>query len=184
MPVVIDNESIFDIYQVYTGGLRNEEELTQKQFVEAVQYAEKLGMPRQNIGLTSGNTRYGAELGVLLIGTDLLPLSERSDNPNSNISWRGTLAHEIVGHKEACEAGRALLTSEDMLMARNGELSKEEVYYKEALDEAQASVRAAKFAPDLSDIERQDLMDDAIARLSKRNIVYKDVTSKLYLEKR
>lgn len=40
------------------------------------------------------------------------------------------------------------------------------------LEEAQASIRAAKFGIDLTDEERQDLMQDAMDRLQNNKIDY------------
>ena len=52
-----------------------------------------------------------------------------------------------------------------------------------ALDEAQASIRAARFAPGLSSIERYTLLRDAIARLRKQNITIREVRHLLFINR-
>jgi len=47
--------------------------------------------------------------------------------------------------------------------------------YKTALDESQASIRVARFAPDLTLSERYTLIRDAINRLKKANLKINDV---------
>ncbi|ASR49360.1 hypothetical protein B4V02_22955 [Paenibacillus kribbensis] len=51
-----------------------------------------------------------------------------------------------------------------------------------ALDEAQASIRAARFAPDLASIERMTLLRDAITRLKSADLRIRDVKGVLYIE--
>jgi hypothetical protein len=128
-----------DFIRVSTDGRRNEEPLTDGQKEEAKAYAVSLGMPEGRIFFSGNiNTAYLPDLDALFIGTDVLPLRERGEDPNSNVSLKGAIAHEVVGHREADLQGR---TQPDRL-----------------LEDVQASVRAARFAPDLSDIERCDLL--------------------------
>jgi len=154
-----------DFRRANTGGLRNEVPLTEEQKAEAVGYAMFLGMPRDKINIVEHCfTGYAQNWDILTIGTDVLPLGKRTKNPNSNISLKGTIAHEIVGHRDAKCGG---FTQTDGL-----------------LEEAQASIRAARFAPDLSRIERIDLLKDGIYRLNKRNIRIRSVKNKLHINER
>jgi hypothetical protein len=75
--------------------------------------------------------------------------------------------HELVGHREAALAGRT-----------HGSL---------ALEEAQASIRAARFAPGLSSTERVTLLRDAISRLQNAPngpIRVRNVRDSLYIQNR
>jgi hypothetical protein len=154
-----------DFRRVSTGGRRNEKPLTEKRKEEARVYAVSLGMPDEMIFFLDNTlTGYGTVFDDLVIGTDVLPLSRRSKVPNDNISLRGVIAHEIVGHRETVLSGR----SQDV----------------KVLDEAQASIRAARFAPDLSRQERMDLLKDGICRLRDEGIKLRDVRSKLHINER
>jgi len=121
---------------------------------------------------------------LLIIGTDVLPLPERTDNPNSNISWRGAVSHEVIGHREAYKTNRGILTKEDKLNKMEGTIDSKIYKYKEILDEAQASIRASKFDSNLSETEQQDLLDDALIRLKKNGINYEDIKEKLAINER
>ncbi|MCL2219968.1 MAG: hypothetical protein FWC23_07475 [Chitinispirillia bacterium] len=154
-----------DFRNVYTGGRRNEEELTAEQYGEAKAYAVLLGMPEDRIAYGSYElTCYGPMLDILLIGTDVLPGNKRSKDPNNNVSLKGTIAHEIIGHREAWLKG---LTQPIHV-----------------LEEAQASIRAARFAPNLDRSDRIDLIRDAIYRLHKRGISLRMVKDKLNINER
>jgi hypothetical protein len=109
------------------------------------------------------NTGYANIFGeeTLYIGTDVLPASGRGLAANSRISMRGALAHELVGHRAAGLAGRT------QAMA--------------VLEEAQASIRAARFAPGLSRAERFTLLRDAVTRLRAQQIRVGDVRSALWI---
>ncbi|WP_397347495.1 hypothetical protein [Paenibacillus polymyxa] len=91
------------------------------------------------------------------------------------MSAKATIAHEIVGHYEAYKVGRAfeLYDVAPDAFKRNF-----------ALDEAQASIRAARFAPDLTSIERMTLLRDAITRLKSADLRIGDVKGELYIEER
>ncbi len=56
--------------------------------------------------------------------------------------------------------------------------------YNLALDEAQASIRAGRFAPNLTISERLTLIKDRIMRLKKQGIKIRDVRDKLDILKR
>jgi hypothetical protein len=153
-----------DFRQVDTDGLRNEEPLTEEQYALAKAYAVLLGMPEGSIRLADGETGYLSGFDILKIGTDVLPLGNRSKNPNSNLSLKGSIAHEIVGHRDAYLGG---FTQGDNL-----------------LEEVQASIRAARFAPDLNRQERIDLIKDGIYRLYIRGKSIRNVKNNLHISKR
>jgi hypothetical protein len=106
---------------------------------------------------------------MLQIGTDAFPASKPlglgTKTANSRITMNGTIAHELVGHREACLAGRAFEPAS-------------------ALDEAQASIRAARFGIGLTSTERSALLRDAINRLNNVGIKIRDVKDILYIQKR
>ena len=154
-----------DFKMADTGGLRNEEPLTVEQKEQVLEYATSLGMQAdQIVFIDHGLTAYGGEYDVLKIGTDVVPLNKRISNPNSNISLKGTIAHELIGHREAHLNG---FTQADDL-----------------LEEIQASIRAARFAPGLSRLERVDLLKDGIYRLNKRGTSIRSVKHKLHIDRR
>lgn len=150
--------------KVNTGGRRNEVPLTEKQFAEVKQYAISLGMPEERIYYVDYDcTGYGDSFDLLRIGTDVFPSNQRQKSANCNISMHGAIAHELIGHRKAALAGKT--------------------HPDEILEEAQASIRAAKFTPDLSDSERITLFRDAITRLKNNGIKLKDVKNDLYVFK-
>ena len=51
-----------------------------------------------------------------------------------------------------------------------------------ALEEAQASIRAARFAPNLTPLERYTLLRDGINRLKQKGIKIREVRHLLYIE--
>lgn len=148
--------------KVNTGGRRNEVPLTEKQYAEVKQYAVSLGMPEDRIYYVDYDcTGYGSSFDLLRIGTDVFPSSQHQKNANSNISMHGAIAHELIGHRKAALVGKT--------------------HPNEILEEAQASIRAAKFTPNLSDSERITLYRDAIARLKNNGIKLKAVKNDLYI---
>jgi hypothetical protein len=154
-----------DFRQVSTGGLRNEKPLTGEQKGQVKTYAISLGMPEYKIYFTNDSlTRYGLDLDFLIVGTDVLPLDGRVRNPNTNLSWKCAIAHEVVGHRDA--------------NLKNWTLP------DELLDDVQASIRAARFTPDLSDTERCDLIKDAIYRLHKRSKLLRPIKHLLHIDRR
>lgn len=139
---------------IYTGGKRNEVKLTYEQRKECLEYIELLGFKHDVSFSEYSNTafvssRQGDRYCRLVIGTDVYP-GASSVNPNDQISFRGAIAHEVVGHYDA--------------WIGNFECDN---YY---IDEAQASIRAARYAPNLTSIERLILIKDGLCRLKKGNI--------------
>jgi hypothetical protein len=115
--------------KIETGGIRNEQSLTQKQIQAAIDFAVSLGMPADNISYSDNYyTGYNPEYDILLIGTDLYPVSDYSQSigkANSRVSWKGAIAHELVGHREAALKCFSQTDRE--------------------FEETQASIRAARF---------------------------------------
>lgn len=101
----------------------------------------------------------GEKFHYLVIGTDAYPIEGNNNSANERITVRGCMAHEVIGHYEAWKKGT---TQNNMI-----------------LEEAQASIRAAKFGIDLTDEERQDLMQDAMDRLQNNKIDYEKIKNKL-----
>lgn len=160
-----DKSAIMNTKQVSTGGLRNEKPLTERQIKENMEYAILLGMPKEQIRYGEHyNTAYGSEFDMLYIGTDVYPSTKNNQGANSRISNKGAIAHEIIGHRET---------------ALNGMVQADDV-----LDEIQASIRAARFAPELTKSERFTLLRDAAERAKKNKIRLRDVKDKLYIKKR
>ena len=149
---------------VNTGGKRNEEPLTDAQITEAMTYAALQGYKGEIHYSDHSNTSFhgsteGEEYCYLVIGTDAYPTSNNNGTANERISVNGCMAHEVVGHYETWKKGT--------------------VNKVEVLDEAQASIRAAKFGVDLSDDERQTLLQDAYDRLEAAGIAFEDVKDEL-----
>lgn len=141
--------------------LRNSNPLTDQEVENCMAYAESLGMPREKMAYSENYfTGYNENLDLLLIGTDAYPRTDL-DHPNSMISYKGAMAHEIVGHREAFIRGHTLFKSGDVL------------------DEAQASIRASRFAPGLSQKERQTLLDDAESRLRGAGYTLSEIEDRL-----
>jgi len=146
-----------------TGGRRNEKPLTYEQFNHAKEYAVSLGVSERDV-IYEPDTPTCYAFGTLVIGTDVVPLPERSKHPNDNISIKGGIAHEIVGHREAELSGRSQSVK--------------------PMEEAQASIRAARFAPGLSLGERIDLIRDGINRLHNAKFSLREVKNTLFINER
>ena len=170
----VDNIGIIDTggdnlqnYKVDTGGLRNEEPLTQKQIDEAKDFAINLNMPKELIAYSDNYiTGYNPDFDILLIGTDLYPKTNAAydtKTANSRVSWKSALGHEIIGHREAA---LKKWTQSDKIF-----------------EEVQASIRATRFTPDLSEIERITLLRDAVSRLSA-GIKIRDIKDILHISER
>lgn len=163
-----EDSGIMDTRRVDTGGHRNEQPLDEKQVNKCIDYVRSLGFEHDIAYSNYSNTAFvgsmeGEKYCRLVIGTDVLP----GINPklaNEKISWRGALAHEIVGHYEAWDKGFT--------------------HPIEAIEEAQASIRAARFAPELSKSERYDLLRDGLTRLKNAGIRLSDVRAEMYISKR
>ena len=160
---------------VDTGGLRGELPLTNSQKEQILQYIKLLseGAPK-NVGIIRWvddrqlNTGYSPGLDLLQIGSDVMPANlprgQGTLTANTRITWKGSIAHELVGHREAALAGK----TQSQL----------------PLEEAQASIRAARFAPSLTSTERYTLLRDAIARLDKAGIKIRQVKHLLQIDNR
>lgn len=131
-------------------------------------YALSLGVPAEAIKVSeSMNTSYRHTFGIeiLYIGTDVMPNPAHRDYPtnaNLRISMKGAIAHEVVGHRAAELRGK---THPDPL-----------------LEEAQASIRAARFAPDLTQLERIALLRDAAERLHRAGLRISEVRDKIWID--
>lgn len=110
------------------------------------------------------NTSYKLLFGQdrLYIGTDVLPSDKKGLPANSRVSMKGAVAHEVVGHREAEIAGKTQANA--------------------VLEEAQASIRAARFAPNLSGRERITLIRDALERLNKAGYKIREVKEGLWIK--
>lgn len=166
---IVTNGDTF--YRVSSSGMRGEAPLSSLQQVRAKQYLGNFDLNNVAIRFvddTNLNTGYlhGSLFQVLNIGSDVLPGNAGlgSLTANSRISLNGALAHEIVGHREAALAGRTL----------------ENLY----LEEAQASIRAARFAPELTSTERYTLLRDGAIRLRNGGFRIRDVRDQLHINER
>ncbi|WP_040431662.1 hypothetical protein, partial [Chitiniphilus shinanonensis] len=158
-------------YKVESGGVRGELSLNQGQRQQIQSYLSNFDMNGVEIRWvddTNLSTGYGDMFGqrTLNIGSDVVPgnVGFGTATANSRVSINGTLAHELVGHMEAGMAGK----TQNIL----------------ALEEAQASIRAARFAPDLTSTERYTLLRDGIMRLKNAPggpIKIRDVKDSLYI---
>jgi len=156
---------------------RNTNPLTDEQIAEVKAYADVLRIPRELLCFSNNmNTSYGNIFGreIIYIGYDTAPLH----NPplsgifaNCRISIKGSLAHEWIGHRGAEVAGRSF---------DRGTLSSPSLF-NIVLDEAQASIRAARFAPLLTSIERYTLLRDSIARLKNQNLSIRQIRHLLFI---
>ena len=169
------------IRQISSDGIRNEIPLTAAQEAEIVEYAKTLGFPEEKIIFSRSGPYKDWNTGMMydrfIVNTDVLPAKIPKNlgtlGANSRINLKGTISHEIVGHYEAGVAGRAFDLNTAETFSRNL-----------ALDEAQASIRAARFSQDLTSVERTTLLRDAIKRLNNAGIEVRDVKELLYIEKR
>ncbi|SMF73078.1 hypothetical protein SAMN05661091_0929 [Paenibacillus uliginis N3/975] len=175
-------EGASELRQISSGGLRNELPLTDTQKAEIVDYTKSLNFPEENIIVSRPGFYDEWNTGMMydrfIINTDVLPAEQTGIGilaANSRVTGKATIAHEIVGHYEAYKAGRAF-----ELYDVDAETFKKNY----ALDEAQASIRAARFAPDLTSTERMTLLRDAIARLKNADLRIRDVRDELYINER
>ncbi len=154
------------ISNVYTG-IRNELPLTLGERDFVTRYLIALNVDMDKVIFTDVyRTAYNEKFDAYIIGTDVKPLENSKygvKNANQRISIKGTLAHEVIGHREAHI--KAWTQVDDVL------------------EEVQASIRAARFAPELSTSERITLIMDARSRLGKGRRL-KDVKGFLHIDKR
>lgn len=130
---------------------------------EVIKVAQELGVDPSKVRFTSGNTAYSELFDTLFVGTDVLPAAANAARANSRIGLRGTLGHELLGHRGAFQAGRSLEAGS-------------------VLDEVQASVRAARLTPGLTGTERITLLRDAAERLRAAGLRWRDVRGQLFLD--
>ncbi|MBR0380835.1 MAG: minor capsid protein [Eubacterium sp.] len=153
------------IMNVDTGGIRNQDSLTEKQINNCIDYAVELGMPRERIAYRDTYwTGYNPDYDILLIGTDAYP-NPKSQTANGRLSYKAAIAHEVIGHRETSMRG----TSRDK---------------DDPMDEAQASIRAARFSPGLLKKDRELLIQDARDRLLKIGKTLEDVIDELDVHER
>lgn len=167
------DESCSDLRNIAdTKGFRNDLPLTEEQISELVSYAKSLGFSEEKIyiadDMTSSNTGMLYDE-ILIINNDVLPTNQSTNNPNALVSGKGTIAHEIIGHYETAIKGTSFSQCDiiENQLVRNS--------YNTALDEAQASIRAARFAPDLTTAERYILIRDGLQRLKQEGLKIADV---------
>lgn len=160
-----------NINNVSTGQKRNEEPLTEEEISQCIDYARELGF-KDNIAYSNysmtgfAGSFEGERYCRLVIGTDVKPIMGdlKTCTPNQLVSYKGALAHEIVGHYEAWVGGFECSIS--------------------SVDEAQASIRAARFAKGLSRDERYMLIRDALQRLKDDNIKLSDARALMRIDRR
>ncbi|ODT76141.1 hypothetical protein ABS71_03740 [bacterium SCN 62-11] len=144
---------------------RNVEKLRPSARKQAMNYIRESGDMPEKIAFTpDGNTAYYPGWDTLRIAPDLLP--HRSPpvgtlGANSRIGMKGCIAHELKGHRAAALAGKT--------------------HPNPILEEAQASIRGARFGHNLTKAERYTLLRDAISRLSQRGIRIRDVKADLWI---
>ena len=124
-----------DKYQVDTGGLRGELPLTDSQKEQISEYIKlvesgspsKVGVLRW-VDDREMNTAYSPGFDLLNIGSDVMPAIQPKGQgtltANTRLTWKSSIAHELVGHREAALAGKTQSET--------------------PLEEAQASIRAAR----------------------------------------
>lgn len=154
------------ISNVYTG-IRSETPLSDEDKKYVTKYLTALNVNMDNVVFTDVyRTAYNEKFDAYIIGTDVKPLENAKSgvkNVNQRITVKGTLAHEVIGHREAHIKG---LTQCD-----------------DILEEVQASIRAARFAPGLLSSERITLLMDARSRLGSGRRI-KDVRDLLHINER
>lgn len=164
-----------ETYQVDTGGLRGELPLTDSQKEQISQYIKLIDSDAlaeisviRWVDNRQMNTAYNPGFDVLNIGSDVMPAikpkGQGTFTANTRLTWKSSIAHELIGHREAALANRTQSES--------------------PLEEAQASIRAARFAPSLTSTERYTLLRDGITRLYKANIKFRQVKHILHITNR
>src|SRR5687767_8073384 len=104
----IDNAKL---WQVNTGGKRGELPLTDTQQAAILAYVRQCAFPEDRVRFvdhTELNTAYGPSFDILHIGSDVMPgpMGGGTRSANARITWRGAVAHELIGHREAALAGK------------------------------------------------------------------------------
>jgi hypothetical protein len=153
-------------YQLSDSFGRNTSPLRPSDQKAALNYiAQTSSIPPDHVHfVTKDYTSYLPGFDRLQIGPDLLPHTKPpvgTLGANSRVSLKGCVAHELKGHRRAAMAGKT--------------------HANPILEEAQASIRAARFGTDLSDMERTTLLRDAVARLCKNGYRYRSVKNELWI---
>ena len=159
----IENPKKSGKMKIDTGGRRNETALNEKQFAKAKEAAMAQGYDGEIFYRDNSSTSFHAFQNVgdegafyyLVIGTDAYPKPNANGEAVERISLNGCMAHEVVGHYEAWKRGNTQSSV--------------------PLEEAQASIRAAKFGVGLTEEERAVLFEDGMDRLRAAGIAYEDV---------
>jgi hypothetical protein len=131
-----------------------------------LEIAEEFGLDPSKVHFGrpgGGNTGFVEAWDILFVYPDVLPAAGNAARANSRISMRGTLGHELLGHRAAGQAGRSFAP-------------------QSLLDEVQASVRAARHTPGLTSIERITLLEDALERLRDAGVRWRDIRGQLFLD--
>jgi hypothetical protein len=159
------------LFKVLSEGKRGEVPLTAEQKAEIDDYLSNFDLDGVSIRVVDNYDLYTGYahsdlFSILNIGSDVVPgnVGIGTLTANSRIGIKGTWATEIVGHREAALADR----TQEIL----------------SMEEAQASIRAARFAPDLDNIERVRLLRDGITRLHEDGIKIKEVKNQLFIQQR
>ena len=112
--------SVKDKYQVDTKGLRGELPLTDSQKDRISKYIKliesgapfKVGVIRW-IDDREMNTAYSPGFDLLNVGTDVMPATQPKGQgtltANTRLTWKSSIAHELVGHREAALRGNTQL---------------------------------------------------------------------------
>jgi hypothetical protein len=143
----------------YSNGIRGEIQLTLIQKNEIAEYAKLYGIDESQIQFVDElglrNTSYSPFFGEeqLVINTDVMPGVKNT--ANSRLSWKAAIAHELEGHRSAALADKTFFDSK--LGERANDL----------LEEIQASTRASYHGKELSNLERKDLLEDALERFNQ-----------------
>lgn len=149
-----------------SNGIRGEKELSEVLKKEIIKYAKRYGIDERKIvfkdGISELNTSYSNLFGldILYINSDIMP--GILNTANSRLSWKAAIAHELEGHRLASKLNKTFF-DKNLSNAAN-----------DLLEEMQASIRASILGKDLTKIEREDLLLDAMERFSKHSKVLKD----------
>lgn len=102
---------------------------------------------------------------------------------NSRLSWKAAISHELEGHRAAARIGKTF---------NDPTLNFEANWI---LEEIQASVRSSKNGIELTEIERNDLLEDALDRFNSskfktaiketkyENYTFNELIQKLWITK-
>lgn len=154
------------IMRIDTNGVRNDEPLTEEQIEKCYSFAESLGFPRNRMSYSENYwTGHSPDSDILLIGTDVFP-SKTNMTAHGQLDYQCAIAHEVIGHRGVSLHG-------------GSEWEKDDVR-----DEAQASIRAARFTPGLTRKQREMLIRDAIERLHSKGYRLRDYKDKMDIHHR